>query len=103
MTTDNAEQAEQVEQTQHVEQVQKVSGKSIEFSIDRCLIASFNPRIQGTSVVVNVPRGLARKMAVRHGLTLREFLVQFAAIAYYDGSDSILYQFKKKDSSDLPL
>jgi len=58
----------------------------------------------GLNIVVSIPRMVIEREAEKRGLTIREFLEQFKAVAEFDSFDGVLYTFeeiKKEEESAL--
>jgi len=49
----------------------------------------------GLNIVVSIPRVVIEREAERHGLTIREFLEQFKAVAQFDNFDGVFYTFEE--------
>jgi len=49
---------------------------------------------EGT-VEVSVPKDMVMRLARRVGLTIREYIKQYRAVAIYDEVDSLYYRFEK--------
>ena len=94
------------ETTQTQTQAPSTMGKKVvEFSIEECMIKSYNMVRQGKngcSVQVTLPRLLLEKVARKKGFSvLDEFLDQYFAVAYWGGGDEVLYRFEKKSSKGI--
>lgn len=49
----------------------------------------------GLNIVVSIPRVVIDREAEKHGLTIKEFLTQFKAVAQYDNFEGIIYTFEE--------
>ena len=49
----------------------------------------------GLNIIVSIPRVVIEREAERRGLTVREFLEQFKAVAQYDSFDGVFYTFEE--------
>ena len=49
-----------------------------------------------SGIEVTMPRLVIEKEARKHGLTVKEFLEQFRAIAHFNSIEGVLYTFERK-------
>lgn len=47
------------------------------------------------SIEVTFPYEVVEREARKHGLTIKEFLAQFTAVAQYDNFDGVFYSFEE--------
>ncbi|MBA7617647.1 hypothetical protein ES703_24963 [subsurface metagenome] len=58
----------------------------------------------GLNIVVSIPRVVIDREAEKRGLTIKEFLTQFKAVAQFDSFDGVLYTFEEiKKEEELAL
>jgi len=74
--------------------------KVIEFPIEEAFIRTYRLRFArrgADTVEVSVPRDFVRRMARQAGMTMREYVKQCRAVAYFGMGDELLYRFEKYD------
>ncbi len=75
-----------------------ISPKVIEFPIEEAFIRTYKLRFArrgADTVEVSVPRDFIRKLARQSGMTMREYVLQCQATAYFGMGDELLYRFEK--------
>jgi len=50
---------------------------------------------KGLNTVVSIPRQVITREAVKRGITIKEFIKKFKAVAHYDSFDGIFYAFEE--------
>jgi len=74
--------------------------KVIEFPIEEAFIRTYKLRFArrgAETVEVSVPRDFVRRMARQAGMTMREYVGQCQAVAYFGMGDELLYRFERVD------
>lgn len=74
--------------------------RMIEFPIEEAFIKTYKLRFArrgAETVEVSVPRDFVRRMARQAGMTMREYVNQCQAVAYFGMSDELLYRFERVD------
>jgi len=75
-----------------------MSSKVIEFPIEEAFLKTYKLRFArrgADTVEVSVPRDFIRRIARQSGMTMREYVKQCQATAYFGMGNELLYRFEK--------